>query len=375
MGDRLVQILPADGADEAAVLDDEDPALGVALADDHRVGDGLVRADRPRAGRDMTCSAAHRLARSGRKALAKRLLGLGERAAEDRRGRLAVSAAAEARSDRGRVDLGRPAAGDREHALVHLDEQDERAAVGQVDDLVREVRDAVDVPRPGDGRDEHVHARPRARSEPAAISAASSSRSSSVRGVWRNRASRSWRAPWRRHHASASASRWVAVGYVSEPVSSWIPSAKAVASSGGHRDLPLRQDSDERRRQRAVLRDHRVLGLHPVGQLAGVMVEDDRLDLRVARNRPRDRRGGRGRGLDDDQPPDRLRLEPRGLDGVELVRVQAEELAHVAVQRALDRDDGVRIEPASGEQRCERVEIRVRVRGDDLGCLHTRIVA
>ena len=42
----------------------------------------------------------------------------------------------------------------------------------------------------------------------------------------------SWRAPWRRHQASASASRWVTVGYVSEPVSSWIPSANTVASSG-----------------------------------------------------------------------------------------------------------------------------------------------
>ena len=105
------------------------------------------------------------------------------------------------------------------------------------------------------------------------------------------------------------------------------------------------------------------------------MVEDHRLDVRVARNRLEIAEARRRRGLDDDQPPDRLLLQPRGLNSVELVRVQAVELADIAVQRALDRDDRVRIEPPSGEQRGERIEIRVRVSGDDLGCLHTRIVA
>ena len=69
------------------------------------------------------------------------------------------------------------------------------------------------------------------------VSAASSSafisvRSSPESGVRRNVASTSWRAPWRRHQASASASRRVEDVYVSEPVSSWIPSANTVASRG-----------------------------------------------------------------------------------------------------------------------------------------------
>jgi hypothetical protein len=75
VGDCLVQILPADGADEPAVLDHEDSALGVALADDHRVGDGLsgpadLAARRPLGATVSSC---------GRKTLAKRLLGLVQR--------------------------------------------------------------------------------------------------------------------------------------------------------------------------------------------------------------------------------------------------------------------------------------------------------
>ena len=50
----------------------------------------------------------------------------------------------------------RTAADDDEDALVHLDQEDERPCVGEVDDLVREVRDAVDVLRPLHGRDENL---------------------------------------------------------------------------------------------------------------------------------------------------------------------------------------------------------------------------
>ena len=46
MRDRLVEILARDGADEAALLDDEDSALRVALAGDHGPADRLVRGDR-----------------------------------------------------------------------------------------------------------------------------------------------------------------------------------------------------------------------------------------------------------------------------------------------------------------------------------------
>ncbi len=46
----------------------------------------------------------------------------------------------------------------------------------------------------------------------ASISAFRSLRSDSARGVCRYCETRSWRAPWRRHQASASTSRWVVVG-------------------------------------------------------------------------------------------------------------------------------------------------------------------
>ena len=56
------------------------------------------------------------------------------------------------------VELRRPAARDEEDAVVHLDEHREAPGVGQLDDLVRERRDAVDVAGPRDRRDEHVEA-------------------------------------------------------------------------------------------------------------------------------------------------------------------------------------------------------------------------
>ena len=77
-----------------------------------------------------------------------------------------------------RVELRSAAAGDREDAIVHLDEHDERAAVGQVDDLVRQVRDALDVVGPGDGRDEQLDA-PASCVSSASISAFSRARSRS----------------------------------------------------------------------------------------------------------------------------------------------------------------------------------------------------
>ena len=50
------------------------------------------------------------------------------------------------------------------------------------------------------------------------------------------------------------------------------------------RDLPLGEDPDHRRRQGSVLRQHEVVGLDPVRRLPGVVVEDDDLDVRIARD-------------------------------------------------------------------------------------------
>src|SRR5690242_5936986 len=51
------------------------------------------------------------------------------------------------------------------------------------------------------------------------------------------------------------------------------------------RDLAFGEDAHERRRQRAVGGDDRVLGLDPFGQLRDVVVEDGLLHVRVERHR------------------------------------------------------------------------------------------
>jgi hypothetical protein len=67
----------------------------------------------------------------------------------------------------------------------------------------------------------------------------------------------------------------------------------------------------------------------------------------------------RVRRLDHDQPADRIGLEPGGVYQLELLGVQARKLAHVAVQRAGETDDRVRIEQARGQRRREGVEVGV----------------
>ncbi len=59
-----------------------------------------------------------------------------------------MAPAAERGGDRGRVDPVRSAPHDDEDPLVHLDEEDERPGIREIDDLVREVRYPVDVLRP-----------------------------------------------------------------------------------------------------------------------------------------------------------------------------------------------------------------------------------
>src|SRR5439155_18216092 len=48
----------------------------------------------------------------------------------------------------------------------------------------------------------------------------------------------------------------------------------------GDRELALREDADERGRERPVLGDDGVLGTGPLGRLGGMVVEDDLLDRR-----------------------------------------------------------------------------------------------
>ena len=80
-----------------------------------------------------------------------------------------------------------------------------------------------------------------------------------------------------------------------------------------HLDLALGEDPDHRRRQRAVVGEHEVLGLDPVRRLAGMVVEDDDLDPGIARDPLELAEALRVHGLDDDQPPDRAEVDPAGL--------------------------------------------------------------
>ena len=69
-----------------------------------------------------------------------------------------------------------------------------------------------------------------------------------------------------------------------------------------------------------------------------------------------------------------VELQPAGVDHVlELVRVEAVEVADVSIQRA-DRDDGARIQEARSEHRPEGVEVGVSMRGDDLLGSHVLIL-
>ena len=76
-----------------------------------------------------------------------------------------------------------------------------------------------------------------------------------------------------------------------------------------HRHLAVGENADERRRQGAVLRDHRCRRVGPLGQLARVVVEHDLLDRRIARDGLELRQPRGADGLDDDQAADICHLD------------------------------------------------------------------
>src|SRR5207302_897991 len=126
--------------------------------------------------------------------------------------------------------------------------------------------------------------------------------------------------------------------------------------------------------QRAVRGDDGVLRLDPVGQLGDVVVEDDLLHARVERDGLELAEAAGVHGLDDHEALDRVGLEAPGLGEPKLVRVEAYELADVAVEDARQHRRRARIEAPRSEQRPERVEVRIDVRCDDLFCPHRHIV-
>ncbi len=362
VADRLVEILTRDDADQPAFLGDEDAALPVPLAKDHRMRHRLFRRDRTRGSR-------HHLARPDR--LACRLLqalerggpSFVEREPRDRRGSLRVAAAPERLGDARGVDLRRTAADHREDAVFHLDEAGEGLAVGEVDELVSEVRDAVDVPRPRDGCHQHLHAADvvrlgRVQQRIEQITLLGRERHVEVRGdevLIRAVA----QAPRERLGVALRRAR------IRERAGVLVDAERERRRlERRDRELPFREDADEGRGQRPVARQDRGLRVDPVGKLDVVMVEDDLLDLRVEGDAFELAQPGRVRGLDHDQPADRAQIEPRSLDDVELLGVETGELAHVPVQGARRADDGVRVEAPRSEHRRERVEVGVAVGGD-----------
>ena len=155
--DRLVEILAADRSRELVPGGDEDAALAEALASDHRPGDGLVRRDRARRPRHHVAG-PRRLPDGLFQTVDDQTVGLVECAPIDRGSRLCVATAAEhGRQCRG-VELGHAAARHCEDPAVHLDEDYEPGTIGHVDELVRQVRDPLDVLPRGRGRHEHLDA-------------------------------------------------------------------------------------------------------------------------------------------------------------------------------------------------------------------------
>ena len=374
MTDRLVEILAADAARESAVGDDEDAALPVALTERHRVANGRLGLDGAcRSRHDVSCDRrrASRCPQSVHHALARD----GEALPGDRGRCLCVTATPERRGDRGRIDSFRPAPDDGENTLVHLHQEDERTRIRQVDDLVREIRDAVDVLGPAHGREVDVL-------------------------LWRvDRLERVeqllQQAPLRRcqrrvkvlvheilTRAVAEAPREsvdVALrrGRIGQRARVLVnPERERGRDERRRQELPLGKYPDERRRERSVRGQDCSIRGDPVGELVlGMVVEEDLLDVGIERDGLELTQPRRARHLDDDQASDRIELEPAGLrHGTELLGMQTVEVADVPVQ-CRDCDDGLGVEHARGQHRPERVEVGVAVRRDDLIGPHELILA
>ena len=363
VADRLVQVLTAHGADDASVVHDEHAALPVALAEDHRVPNALVRRDRAGGGR-------HHVARPARLELGPRercqylRAGVVEPVPRDRRCGTGVATATKgAREQRG-IEPVAPAPDDGEDAPVHLHEHDERTGVCEVDDLVREVRDAVDVLGPAQRRQEHllspcVH-RLESLHEPVQERALGlgERRVQVLRDQILARAVT--QAPAERVDVPLRRRR------VRERAGVLVDAERERRRlEHGRLELALGEDADHGRRESAVRGDHRRRRLDPLRKLVVVVVEEHLLHRRIEGDTLELPEPRRLCGLDDDEAADRVELEPARLDhAAELVGVQAVEVPDVPIQRT-DRDERGRVEPARGEHRRERVEIGVPVGRDD----------
>ena len=234
--------------------------------------------------------------------------------ADDRRRGLRVPAAAERAGDPGCVDPVRAAPGDDKDAAVHLDEQDEGAGVREVDDLVREVRDAFDVHGPRERSDQGLLAARVDRFERLEqmleeLALVVGERHVQVRGD-ELLARAVPQAPGECIDVALGRRR------VRERARVLVdPEGERRRLEGGRAELALGEDADERRRQRSVVRQHGLLRMHPLrGVGVRVVVEQRLLHGRVERDLLQLAEAGSARRLDDDEAPDRVQLEPRDLD-------------------------------------------------------------
>jgi hypothetical protein len=281
-----------------------------------------------------------------------------------------VAAAPEHRGERCGVELGHPAACDREDPAVHLDEHGEGRAVGHVHELVRQVRDSLDVLPRRRGGNEDLDPRGLV-----GLERVEQRREELALGVAQRRVQKARKKLLLGAVAKTPAERLgIALRRrrVGERASVLVnPEREDGCLHRSHRQLTLGQHADERRRQRAILGDDDVLARRPIRPFGRVVVEDDLVDVRIERERLELAESARMHRLDDDQAPDRVQLEPGGVDNeIQLVRVQAVELTDVPVQRARQADDGARIKVTRGQHRRKGVEIRVRVSRDDCFCTH-----
>jgi hypothetical protein len=287
-----------------------------------------------------------------------------ERPPEGRRRRLGVAPASERASDDGSIQFRDTRAHDAEDAFVHLDEAHERATIRQVDDLVGEVGDAVHVLGPLERGDENLVSTGLVRLEPRKESVEQRALALGERSVQVLRdhllASPVPHAPGERLGVADGRPR------IAERARVLVDAEREGRRlDRAHLDLPFGQDRHHGGREGAVLGTHGVLLPYPV-ELAGVVVEEDDLDLGAPGSRLEVAQAFRMRRLDDDQPLDRRGIDAAGLGDVQLFGMKAVEVPHVSVQRAGQGDDGPRIEAPRGQHGRERVEIGVRVGDDDL---------
>ena len=223
------------------------------------------------------------------------------------------------RNSRG-VEFGHARADDTEDSAVHLHETDKRAGVRQVDDLVRQVRHAVDVVGPANRRDEYFEARdivllngrqerieerPLPLSERCVEVVGDHVLAGAVAKAPRERLS----VPER--DAGIAERAGVLVD----------PERENSRLQRRHLDLTLGQDRHHRRREGPVFGTDDVVRPHPVELVFNMVVEQDDFDLRIARDALEVSKPSGMRRLHDDEPLDGAQVDTALLRDLQLLRV------------------------------------------------------